>query len=61
MHRELAEAINGPAWRQWQDQLQAARVLEVQQRDVFNRELFYALQPRQRLLALVDRYRQRIC
>jgi len=61
MHRELAEAINGPAWRQWQDRLQSARVLEVQQRDVFNRELFYALQPRQRLLALVDRYRQRIC
>jgi hypothetical protein len=58
MHRRLdAAAADHPALRQWERQLQQAEEREREEQELFDRELFYALQPRERLESLIVRYR----
>ncbi len=58
MHRELAVAVEQkpdlPAWRQ---RLQETIEREQREKVLFDRELFYAVQTRERLTAMIDRYR----
>lgn len=58
MHRELAVAVEQkpdvPAWRK---RLQETIEREAREKVLFDRELFYAVQTRERLTAMIDRYR----
>jgi hypothetical protein len=56
MHRELKAAqIASPKVRQWEQQLRDAVARETAEAAIFDRELFYGLQPRARLEAMVER------
>ncbi|HLL88398.1 MAG TPA: hypothetical protein VK324_03770 [Tepidisphaeraceae bacterium] len=56
MHNELAGHARHPALLDWERRLADTRAEEERQRVIFDRELFYALQPADRLTQLVDRY-----
>jgi hypothetical protein len=57
MHRELHQAsLRDPAMARWEQRLRDAQQREQQEADLFDRELFYALQPRQRLADMIDRF-----
>lgn len=61
MHRDLNDAIaSSPAVADFQQKLAEARVLHGEEQTLFDRELFYALQPRERLLELIGRCEQAI-
>jgi hypothetical protein len=58
MHDRLdAAAVNHPAMRQWERELDETRRQERRDEVLFNRELFYAVQPRARLQEMIERYR----
>jgi hypothetical protein len=57
MHTKLAAASRHPQIVQWEQRRDAAEARELEERVVFDRELFYAMQPRDRLVAMIDRYR----
>jgi hypothetical protein len=58
MHRELAAARQEhPAIRKWEQRLLESRRADAEDAPLFDRELFYAVQPRERLEALIERYR----
>lgn len=57
MHRKLSAAMRGTAWEQWERRLAEAEELRRQQKDLFDRELFYAVQPAERLKELMGRMR----
>ena len=60
MHRELAAAsADHPALKQWEQRLDDARQADAEDASLFDRELFYALQPRERLADLIHSYRRR--
>ncbi len=56
MHRELGAARSHPELQRFQTRYAEAEQQFEQQQILFNRELFYPLQPRDRLDALIDRY-----
>jgi hypothetical protein len=56
MHQRLAAESNGPAVRQWEQKLRAAEHEVRAEKVLFDRELFFAIQPRDRLLILIKRY-----
>jgi hypothetical protein len=56
MHAKLAQQANGPAMRAWQERLEEATRERMKQKALFDRELFFAIQPRERLRELIDRY-----
>lgn len=57
MHRELATAQHDhPAIRQWEAHLRQTQRTDAEQAPLFDRELFYAVQPQDRLRRLIDRY-----
>lgn len=58
MHRKLTQAMRNDAYRDWQERLSAAREREIEQREIFSRELFYAIQPAARLQMLIERYHE---
>ena len=59
MHRELATAVKtSRAVGEWEQRLREAQRREAEEAVLFDRELFYALQPRNRLEELIERYRQ---
>ena len=61
MHRRLdAAAADHPAIQQWEQQLQEAGRRRVEEQELFDRELFYALQPQERLESLIGRYRDTV-
>jgi hypothetical protein len=61
MHRELAAAANdSPDMRQWERRLQEAMTREAEEALLFDRELFYALQPRERLAGMVERFAEAV-
>lgn len=60
MHEKLTAAWRQPPVRLWEQQFREAEALAQDERMLFDRELFYAIQPRDRLTGLVDRYRQRL-
>jgi len=58
MHRKLAAAGAEPL-REWGRRLREAEERAQTERVLFDRELFYAIQPRDRLRGLISRYRAR--
>ena len=53
-----AAAVDHPALREWSDRLAATRAAERDEQVLFDRELFYAVQTRDRLADVIARYRQ---
>lgn len=60
MHQKLDSLAKSDRQRQWEARLQSARKVAAEQLDRFDRELFFALQPRERLQNLIDQYEQRL-
>ena len=58
MHDRLSAAWAMPPVKDWEQNLRLAEERAQEERVLFDRELFYAIQPRERLTALIDRYRQ---
>jgi hypothetical protein len=57
MHSELAQAMPGhPTLERWQQRLQEATQLSTEEQPLFDRELFYAIQPRGRLMSVIEKY-----
>ena len=56
MHQKLASESNSPAVRHWEQQLSEAQHESLRQKALFDRELFYAIQPRERLSDMIRRY-----
>lgn len=57
MHNRLAAAARHPDIRRWEQELADAGVREQQEQELFDRELFYAIQSRDRLETLIGEYR----
>jgi hypothetical protein len=58
MHHKLADAAGRhPALQRWEQKLQDTERHEQSERLLFDRELFYAIQPAERLGGLIERYR----
>ena len=57
MHRKLDAAARHPAIREWEQRLEETERRERAEGDLFDRELFYAIQPADRLQSLIDHYR----
>jgi hypothetical protein len=58
MHGRLAAAADHPDVRSWERELTDAARREQEEKVLFDRELFYAIQPRERLEALSAEYRR---
>jgi len=57
MHRKLKSAARHPAILEWEQKLQESKRREREEEELFDRELFYAIQPAERLERLVGQYR----
>lgn len=61
MHRELRAAREvDPRMAAWRERLDAMKLRAAEDAVVFDREVFYAIQPRERLSRLIENYRQAI-
>ena len=60
LHQRLDSLAREPRIMQWESRLGSARKLASEQRELFDRELFFALQPRERLQLLIDQYDQQL-
>ena len=61
MHEALDRAADGnPQVLAWSRELQQTRARHAEEQVLFDRELSYTLQPRERLLGIIERYRQQI-
>ncbi len=58
MHAALSAAQRGEAYGDWQQRLENARTQAERQKDLFDRELFYAIQPAERLRGMIKKYQQ---
>jgi hypothetical protein len=58
MHARLEAMTLEPPYRDWQQRLDAAQQARHQQEGIFDRELFYLLQPQSRLQTLIGRYHE---
>jgi hypothetical protein len=56
MHGELARQGASPGMRQWEDRLAQATREQMRQKSIFDRELFFAIQPAERLREMIGRY-----
>jgi len=56
MHARLADVRERPDFVEWERRVEQARQREAEESDLFDRELFYAIQPRERLTGLIERY-----
>ena len=56
MHQRLSAAADHPTVCDWQRELEAANQQIAKESPLFDRELFYAIQPRERLEELMQRY-----
>jgi hypothetical protein len=57
MHSKLDAAARHPDIVRWERRREEAESREQEERVVFDRELFYAMQPQERLTSLIERYR----
>lgn len=57
MHQMLAQAQADEKIRAWEQAYRDAQHRSQEERTLFDRELFYAIQPRDRLSAMIERYR----
>jgi len=58
MHDRLAVAWTSAEVRNWERRLRQAEERSIEERILFDRELFYAIQPGERLVTLIDEYRR---
>jgi hypothetical protein len=58
MHRWLRTLEAGQDYRDWEHRLEAAREMERRQQEIFDRELFYGIQPEARLRSLIEQYQE---
>jgi hypothetical protein len=57
MHTQRAQAVRiDPSITTWQQRMSEATRRSVDEQGMFDRELFYAIQPRQRLVGLIEQY-----
>ncbi len=57
MHTRLAQAVQiHPSIQTWRQTMNEAMERSVAEQRVFDRELFYAIQPRERLTGLIEQY-----
>jgi hypothetical protein len=56
MHANLAQLAASPAMQQWSSRLEQATREQMRQKTLFDRELFFALQPQDRLREMISRY-----
>jgi hypothetical protein len=59
MHAKLENALSAGEYRAWEERIKAARSAGQSQRELFDRELFFAIQPTERLQMLIERYHGR--
>lgn len=59
MHDKLSAAWAAPGASNWDQRLREAEERAQAERVLFDRELFYAIQPRERLMGLIGQYRDR--
>lgn len=57
MHQQLRGRQDDPILKRWKDRLQQAQQREAENTVIFDRELFYAMQPRERLMWLIAEFR----
>jgi hypothetical protein len=57
MHRELAEAQSSERFREWETRFKDFKEREQEEKVLFDRELFYAVQPAGRLGEMIEKYR----
>jgi len=57
MRDKLAQAWKGDAVRRWEEHYADAERRSIEEKTLFDRELFYAIQSTSRLTGLIDRYR----
>ena len=57
MHRRLKSASRHPAILEWERKLAESESRDREESELFDRELFHAIQPRERLESLIDYYR----
>ena len=59
MHERLDSAeLSSPQIQRWRQRWQQTVEQANEDKVLFNRELFFAVQPRERLVSLIERYRQ---
>jgi hypothetical protein len=59
MHSRLAEVVQiHPSVTKWQQRMEEMTKRNAEEAGMFDRELFYAIQPRERLEGLMERYRE---
>jgi len=59
MHQNLTTALlRDPRVESWQQRVTDSNRLLIEEQALFDRELFYAIQPRERLQAILDKYQQ---
>lgn len=58
LHDKLAAARELPEYREWEQRLLATKEREQEEKELFDRELFYAIQPRERLDQMIEKYGQ---
>jgi hypothetical protein len=56
MHSRLADQQNRPEYQSWEQRVQQGRQRQSDEHDLFDRELFYAIQPQNRLNQLTEHY-----
>jgi hypothetical protein len=57
MHSRLAQAVRiHPSIQTWRQRMSEAMQNSADEQRVFDRELFYAIQPRERLIRLIEEY-----
>ncbi|HEV8292490.1 MAG TPA: hypothetical protein VGP94_11225 [Tepidisphaeraceae bacterium] len=56
MHARLADLEHRPEFHDWEQRLAQVQDRLAEEKDLFDRELFYAIQPEDRLKQLIDRY-----
>jgi hypothetical protein len=60
MHRRLDAAADHPALREWAQRFRETQQREREEEGLFDRELFYAIQPADRLQTLIRHYRSAV-
>lgn len=59
MRRQLDQAAaESQTLAKWEEKYRAAQAAEIEDQSIFDRELFYALQPRSRLEMMIEKYRR---
>jgi hypothetical protein len=57
MHNRLSDLQSHPDYQHWQQRMETAQKRAHDEQEFFDRELFYAIQPHNRLISLIDKYR----